>query len=175
VAHSAYPSPLGYSGFPKACCTSVNNVIAHGIPDEYVDRRYSVFAAQRAHVQSVSRRRGRCEHRYNRILRWVSRGHVANISGWQCGESITLAIATLYNTTIKDEAGKELVATTSEALDVGIAVCGPGQPFKSIGKAIHDLVDRRGYSVSSQFTGHGIGEVFHRSPWILHHRELSYL
>ena len=81
----------------------------------------------------------------------------------------------MYNSTNKDEAGKELVAMTSEALDVGIAVCGPGKPFKSIGKAIHDLADRRGYSVSSQFTGHGIGEVFHRSPWILHHRELSCL
>ncbi|KAI9493844.1 peptidase M24, structural domain-containing protein [Zychaea mexicana] len=29
----AYPSPLNYSGFPKSVCTSVNNVIAHGIPD----------------------------------------------------------------------------------------------------------------------------------------------
>ena len=30
----AYPSPLLYKGFPRACCTSVNNVIAHGIPDK---------------------------------------------------------------------------------------------------------------------------------------------
>ena len=34
VAHSAYPSPLNYRGFPKAVCTSVNNVICHGIPDD---------------------------------------------------------------------------------------------------------------------------------------------
>jgi methionyl aminopeptidase len=34
VERGAYPSPLGYKGFPKSCCTSVNNVIAHGIPDE---------------------------------------------------------------------------------------------------------------------------------------------
>jgi len=33
VSHGAYPSPLGYLGFPKAVCTSVNDVIAHGIPD----------------------------------------------------------------------------------------------------------------------------------------------
>ena len=31
--HGAYPSSLGYRGFPKACCTSVNEVICHGIPD----------------------------------------------------------------------------------------------------------------------------------------------
>lgn len=31
--HGAYPSSLGYRGFPKAICTSVNEVICHGIPD----------------------------------------------------------------------------------------------------------------------------------------------
>ena len=31
--HHAYPSTLGYKGFPKSCCTSLNEVICHGIPD----------------------------------------------------------------------------------------------------------------------------------------------
>jgi len=30
----AYPSPLNYRGFPKSVCTSVNEVICHGIPDD---------------------------------------------------------------------------------------------------------------------------------------------
>jgi methionyl aminopeptidase len=34
--HGAYPSTLGYKGFPKACCTSINEVICHGIPDSTV-------------------------------------------------------------------------------------------------------------------------------------------
>ena len=33
VANDAYPSTLGYRGYPKSCCTSVNEVICHGIPD----------------------------------------------------------------------------------------------------------------------------------------------
>ncbi|KAM8934083.1 methionine aminopeptidase 1D, mitochondrial [Pelodytes ibericus] len=33
ISQGAYPSPLGYSGFPKSVCTSVNNVLCHGIPD----------------------------------------------------------------------------------------------------------------------------------------------
>jgi methionyl aminopeptidase len=33
VAHGAYPSTLGYRGFPKSSCTSLNEVICHGIPD----------------------------------------------------------------------------------------------------------------------------------------------
>ena len=34
--HGAYPSTLGYKGFPKSCCTSLNEVICHGIPDTTV-------------------------------------------------------------------------------------------------------------------------------------------
>jgi methionyl aminopeptidase len=36
VDHRAYPSTLGYKGFPKSCCTSLNEVICHGIPDSTV-------------------------------------------------------------------------------------------------------------------------------------------
>src|SRR5690349_1168595 len=36
VDHDAYPSTLGYRGFPKSCCTSLNEVICHGIPDSTV-------------------------------------------------------------------------------------------------------------------------------------------
>jgi methionyl aminopeptidase len=32
--HEAVPAPLGYRGFPKSICTSVNHVVCHGIPDE---------------------------------------------------------------------------------------------------------------------------------------------
>lgn len=34
--HGAYPSTLGYKGFPKSLCTSVNEIICHGIPDSRV-------------------------------------------------------------------------------------------------------------------------------------------
>jgi methionyl aminopeptidase len=36
VSKGAYPSTLGYRGFPKSCCTSINEVICHGIPDDTV-------------------------------------------------------------------------------------------------------------------------------------------
>jgi methionyl aminopeptidase len=32
IEHGAYPSPLNYHGFPKSICTSLNDVICHGIP-----------------------------------------------------------------------------------------------------------------------------------------------
>ena len=34
VGHDAVPAPLGYRGFPKSICTSINHVVCHGIPNE---------------------------------------------------------------------------------------------------------------------------------------------
>lgn len=34
--HGAYPSTLGYMGFPKSCCVSLNEIVCHGIPDTTV-------------------------------------------------------------------------------------------------------------------------------------------
>jgi methionyl aminopeptidase len=36
IARGGYPSPLDYKGFPKSLCTSVNEIICHGIPDDRV-------------------------------------------------------------------------------------------------------------------------------------------
>ena len=34
--HGGIPAPLNYQGFPKSVCTSINNEICHGIPDENI-------------------------------------------------------------------------------------------------------------------------------------------
>ena len=36
IDHGSYPSTLGYKGFPKSCCTSLNEIICHGITDSTV-------------------------------------------------------------------------------------------------------------------------------------------
>lgn len=36
LSHGASPAPLGYNGFPKSLCTSVNDCICHGVPSDYV-------------------------------------------------------------------------------------------------------------------------------------------
>ena len=35
IDHGHQPATLGYQNYPKSCCTSVNDVICHGIPDQY--------------------------------------------------------------------------------------------------------------------------------------------
>ncbi|EMD40351.1 hypothetical protein CERSUDRAFT_45112 [Gelatoporia subvermispora B] len=134
-SHSAYPSPLLYKGFPKSCCTSVNNIVTHGIPDD----------------------------------RPLEDGDIINIDitvfkdGFHGDTSRTFLVGNV------DDMGRELIQVTEDALELAIAECGPGRPFKNIGRAIHNFLRDKDYSVSPQFTGHGIGDVFHRPPWILHH------
>lgn len=36
TAHGGIPAPLNYQGFPKSVCTSINNEVCHGIPDENI-------------------------------------------------------------------------------------------------------------------------------------------
>ena len=43
LAHGAVPAPLHYKGFPKSVCTSINNVVCHGIPDSTVLREGDIL------------------------------------------------------------------------------------------------------------------------------------
>ncbi len=35
LSHGAVPATLGYHGYPKSCCTSVNEIVCHGVPNDY--------------------------------------------------------------------------------------------------------------------------------------------
>lgn len=49
IAAGAYPSPLNYRGFPKSICTSVNEVVCHGIPDNrYLAVAWSVITCMKS-------------------------------------------------------------------------------------------------------------------------------
>ncbi|WRT66407.1 methionine aminopeptidase, type I [Kwoniella shivajii] len=136
ISKGAYPSPLGYSSFPRSCTTSVNNVIAHGIPDE----------------------------------RPLNPEDIINIdltlyfNGYHGDTSATFILSEV------DKPGRDLVEATKEALEIGIKACGPGKRYKDIGGEIEDFARRHGFSVNGQFSGHGIGKIFHHPPWIFHLR-----
>jgi len=50
VAQGARPAPLHYKGFPKSVCTSVNEIVCHGIPDGYVLRNGDIVNVDVTHV-----------------------------------------------------------------------------------------------------------------------------
>ena len=63
----------------------------------------------------------------------------------------------------------KLVETTYEAMMKGIEKIKPGNTFGDIGNAIQTHAEKNGLSVVRDFTGHGLGRVFHAPPTILHY------
>ena len=63
----------------------------------------------------------------------------------------------------------DLIDTTYEALMRGIQVVKPGITTGDIGYAIQSFAEERGYSIVREFCGHGLGQVFHSAPNILHY------
>src|SRR5579864_9488076 len=50
LSQGARPAPLNYKGFPKSVCTSVNDVVCHGIPDGYVLKNGDIVNVDVTHV-----------------------------------------------------------------------------------------------------------------------------
>ena len=66
-------------------------------------------------------------------------------------------------------AAKRLCAVTYEAMWHGIEQVKPGVQLGDIGWAIQKFAENLGFSVVREFCGHGIGQVFHEEPQVLHY------
>ena len=66
-------------------------------------------------------------------------------------------------------AAKRLCNFTYEAMWKGIAKVKPGARLGDIGNAIQTFAESNGFSVVREFCGHGIGQVFHEEPQVLHY------
>jgi len=64
---------------------------------------------------------------------------------------------------------KRLVQVTYEAMMIGIEMVKPGVCLGDIGHAIQKHAEKHQYSVVRDYTGHGIGKVFHDEPSVLHY------
>jgi methionyl aminopeptidase len=138
IRASAYPSPLGYAGFPKSVCTSVNEVVCHGIPEPGVVLRNGDVVKLDVSVYLDGVHGDTCRT-------WIVGGHEAG-----------------------DEAGRHLVTSTKAMLDSALRLCGPGVPIKVIGAHIAAECERTRLESVTAFAGHGIGETFHTNPIVHH-------
>ena len=66
---------------------------------------------------------------------------------------------------------KILTKITYECLMIGIETVKPGKTLGDVGFAIQSHAEKNGFSVVRDFTGHGLGTVFHTSPTVLHYGE----
>jgi methionyl aminopeptidase len=64
---------------------------------------------------------------------------------------------------------KKLIQVTYDAMMIGINIVKPGIHTGDIGNVIQTYVEKHNYSVVRDYTGHGIGRVFHTEPNILHY------
>lgn len=64
---------------------------------------------------------------------------------------------------------KRLVQVTYEAMMIGIEMVKPGVRLGDIGHAIQKHAEKHQYSVVRDYTGHGIGQIFHDEPSVLHY------
>ncbi|GHT88354.1 methionine aminopeptidase [Alphaproteobacteria bacterium] len=133
--HGATSATLGYRGFPKSTCISVNNVVCHGIPGSYKLKNGDI----------------------------VNLDVTVILDGWFGDTSKTFIVG---STT---KLAERLVKVAEDALYEGIKSVKPGGYFGDIGKAIQKFVDKHGFSIVRDYCGHGIGQLFHDEPVILHY------
>lgn len=136
----ATPSQLGYRGFQKSVCTSVNDVVCHGVPSPFV----TLQAGDIINVDVTSFKNG--FHGDASRMFYVG------------GEDACSAEA------------KHLVETAKKAMEAGIKVVRPNAKVGDIGAAIMELVDKTGknYGIVREYTGHGVGRQFHEPPQVVH-------
>ena len=139
LALGAYPSPLGYMGFPKSVCCSVNEVVCHGIPDTATVLRPGDIVKLDVSCYLGGVHGDTCRS-------WIVGGEAAGDAG-----------------------ARALVRTTKGALDAAIAQMGPGVPVRRVGDVVGALAHAQALEVVTAFAGHGIGEVFHTEPIVYHH------
>jgi len=143
--HGAYPSTLGYPGsgrapaFPKSLCTSVNEVVCHGIPDSTV--------LQDGDIVNID----------------ITAYLVVDGLGVHGDTDATYLVGDV------DEESRLLVERTEQAMLRGIKAVAPGRQINVIGRVIEAYARRFGYGVVREFTGHGIGTAFHSGLVVPHY------
>ncbi len=65
---------------------------------------------------------------------------------------------------------QDLIDVTKKCLDIGISVVRPGAKTGDIGYEIARYAELHGYSVVREYTGHGVGILFHEDEPIIYHR-----
>ena len=130
--NGATPSFKNYQGFPCAVCTSVNDMLVHGIPDHTILKEGDIISIDV----------GACYKGYHGDSAW------------------TYVVGKTSNEVM------DLLKVTEESLYIGLEQAKPGNYVGDISHAIQTYVEAHGYSLPSEYTGHGIGRSVHEDPYV---------
>ncbi|QJW38024.1 type I methionyl aminopeptidase [Cellulosimicrobium protaetiae] len=132
-----YHPSFGASPFGKVICTSVNDAVLHGLPHDYALRDGDLLSIDFA----------------------------ASVDGWVSDSALSFVVGTPRAGAL-GEADAKLIQTTERALEAGIAAAQPGKKTGDISAAIADVAHAAGYTVNTDFGGHGVGRTMHGEPHV---------
>lgn len=132
-----YHPSFGASPFGKVICTSVNDAVLHGLPFDYALRDGDLLSIDFA----------------------------ASVDGWVSDSALSFVVGTPREGAL-GEADRKLIETTERALEAGIAAAQPGKKVGDISAAIADVAHAAGYTVNTDFGGHGVGRTMHGEPHV---------
>eukprot|EP00826_Nyctotherus_ovalis_P016401 TRINITY_DN14745_c0_g2_i1.p2 TRINITY_DN14745_c0_g2~~TRINITY_DN14745_c0_g2_i1.p2 ORF type:complete len:176 (-),score=32.07 TRINITY_DN14745_c0_g2_i1:151-678(-) len=78
-------------------------------------------------------------------------------------------VSETYPVGAQSKSSLELVKTAYESMHKAIEICKPDTPFKAIGEIIGSYADSKGLAVVRDYTGHGVGKLFHSEPSVPHY------
>jgi methionyl aminopeptidase len=84
----------------------------------------------------------------------------AIVDGWHADAAVTVPVGKV------SAAAADLIRTTRDALERGIAAAKPRGRLGDIGNAVQSFAEPKGYSVVRNYVGHGIGRAMHEPPQV---------
>jgi methionyl aminopeptidase len=156
IKRGAYPSPLRYKGFPKSCCTSVNEVACHGIPDSYklqdgdiINIDVTVFHKGFHGDCSETYAVGNVLPRFKKLMKAAYDAMMKGIEACKVGKPYS---------------------------GIGAAVKRHLDQFGFCSPAVNDVTlcynvvvaFSRSLVFPQEYVGHGIGRMFHEPPDVIH-------
>jgi methionyl aminopeptidase len=131
-----YHPSFGAMPFGKVICTSVNDAVLHGLPFDY--------ALQDGDLLSID--------------------FAASVNGWVSDSALSIVVG--EPDPVRAEQDAKLIRTTEVALEAGIAAAQPGKKIGDISAAIAEVAHAAGYTVNTDFGGHGVGRTMHGDPHV---------
>lgn len=131
----AIPANIGYHGYTRTVCTSVNHVVCHGIPSAKILKNGDIVNIDVAIIKN----------------------------GWYGDTS------RMYVVGEPSVRANRLIKVTYDSMIAGIKAVKPGATLGDVGAAIQQVAESAGFSVVKEYCGHGVGQVYHDEPQVLHY------
>ncbi|WOC17096.1 type I methionyl aminopeptidase [Pseudochrobactrum sp. MP213Fo] len=177
--------PEGFAAMRRVCAITaecldaLNDIVKPGVTTNQIDRFVFEFGADRGVVPATLNYRGYTKSSCTSINHVVCHGipddkplregDIVNIDitflqdGWYGDSSRMYAVGQIKR------AAERLMEVTHESLMRGIAAVKPGAKTGAIGAVIQTYVEAERCSAVRDFCGHGVGQLFHDAPNILHY------